>query len=91
MPITKEEIVEAINEGRVTCNIHGNAKISPQQAREFLLANFDRSFDPKYKVDLSFEDKYAHMLGIKENASIPQKIVSHQSSPSHIGKQNQRG
>lgn len=90
MPMTKEEIIEAINEGRVTCNISGNAKISPQQARELLLANLDRFFDPKYKVDLSFEDKYAHMLGIKEKTSIPQKKASHKSSCSIVRQQNQR-
>lgn len=64
MAITKETVIKALNEGRVTCNFKGGAlAINPEKAREFLLNNLDRSFDPMYAVDLSFEKKYAAKLG----------------------------
>ena len=88
IPLTKEEVIEAVNEGRVTCNTSGTAKISCQKAREFLFANLDRVFDPKYKVDLSFEDKYAHLL--HDEVATPQKISSHKSHSLRLGKQHQR-
>ena len=87
MALTKEEIIEALNEGRITCNVSGTAPISPQKAREFLLANLDRLFDPRYKVDLSFEEKHAHILyGERSN---PQKIASHKSHSLRPVRQNQ--
>lgn len=64
MAITKEYVLTALNEGRVTCNFKGGASsIDPEKAREFLLNNLDRSFNPAYAVDLSFEQKYADKLG----------------------------
>ena len=63
MAITKEYVLKALNEGRVTCNFKGGASsIDPQKAREFLLKNLDRTFDSRYEVDLSFEQKYAKQL-----------------------------
>ena len=63
MAMTKEDVIEALNEGRVTCNFKGGSEaINPQKAREFFLKNLDRSFNPTYDVDLSFEQKYANLL-----------------------------
>lgn len=61
MAMTKEEVIAALNEGRVTCNFKGRLArmITPQKAREFFLDNIDRSFDPGYDVDLSVEREYA--------------------------------
>ena len=63
MTITKEEILEALKEGRVSCNLKGaDSSFGPREAGDFLVKNLDRVFDPNYHVDLSFEDKYAEML-----------------------------
>ena len=63
MDITKDEILEALQEGRITCNLKGDiASFTPQDARDLLLSNIDRFFDPKYDIDLSFEDKHADLL-----------------------------
>ena len=64
MVITKDEILEALKEGRITCNLKGDVdSFTPQDARDLLLSNIDRFFDPKYNIDLSFEDKYSNLLG----------------------------
>ena len=64
MDITKDEILEALKEGRITCNLKGDVdSFTPQDARDLLLSNIDRFFDPKYNIDLSFEDKYYNLLG----------------------------
>lgn len=64
MDITKDEILEALKEGRITCNLKGDVdSFTPQDARDLLLSNIDRFFDPKYNIDLSFEDKYSNLLG----------------------------
>ena len=63
MMITKEEILEALREGRVSCNLKGaDSSFGPREAGKFLVKNLDRVFDPRYKVDLSFEKTYANML-----------------------------
>lgn len=63
MTITKEEVMEALDAGRVTCNLKGNvASFSPQKAREFLVENLDQILDPASRVDLSFERKYSDLL-----------------------------
>lgn len=63
MTITKEEVMEALNAGRVTCNLKGGvASFTSQKAREFLERNLDRAFDPAYQVDLSFEKVHADLL-----------------------------
>lgn len=90
MSITKEEVLEALNEGRITCNVVGSAKITPMEARKLLLANLDRAFDPRYAVDLSFEDKYAHLLSKGTSPANPQKVASHKISRTSQIRQNQR-
>ena len=63
MAITREEIIDALRDGRVSCNLKGDdASFGPREAGDFLIKNLDRVFDPKYRVDLSFEKKYEHML-----------------------------
>lgn len=64
MAIKREDVIEALNAGRVTCNLKGNvASFSPQNAREFLEKNIDKILSMDSRVDLSFEEKFAHMLG----------------------------
>lgn len=64
MMITKEEVMEALNAGRVTCNLKGNvSSFSPQKARDFLLDNLDQILGQDSRVDLSFEKRYEDMLG----------------------------
>ena len=88
--LTKKEVLEALEEGRVTCNISGSANITPQEARKLLLANLDRAFDPRYAVDLSFEDKYAHLLNGKEEPAKPQKVSSNRGVRPPMVHQNCR-
>ena len=63
MAITREEIIDALRDGRVSCKIKGDdTSFGPREAGDFLVKNLDRIFDPKYRADLSFEKKYEHML-----------------------------
>lgn len=63
MTITKEEVMAALDAGRVTCNLKGNvASFGPQKARDFLVKNLDQILDPESRVDLSFERKYSDLL-----------------------------
>ena len=85
MPVklTKEEILTALKEGRVSYRPIGEARVSPLEAREHLLKVADKIERGEFsEVDLSIAFD-------RRDTQKPQKITTHKSEVKTLSKQNQ--
>ena len=81
--ITKEEILTALKEGRVSYRPIGEARVSPFKAREYLLKVADKIERGEFsEVDLSIAFDRCDIQQAE-------KITTHKSSISSVSKQNQ--
>ncbi len=85
MPVklTKEEILTALKEGRVSYRPIGKARVSPFEAREHLLKVTDKIERGEFsEVDLSTAFD-------RRDTPKPQMITTHKSNAKTLSKQNQ--
>lgn len=85
MPVklTKEEILTALKEGRVSYRPIGEARVSQFEAREHLLKVADKIERGEFsEVDLSIAFD-------RRDTQKPQKITTHKSGVKALSKQNQ--
>lgn len=85
MPVklTKEEILTALKEGRVSYRPIGEARMSPFKAREYVLKVVDKIERGEFsEVDLSIAFD-------RRDTPKPQMITTHKSNVKTLSKQNQ--
>ena len=79
--LTKEEILTALKEGRVSYHPIGEGYLSPFEAREHLLKIADKLDElPDVDLSIAFDEK---------DTQKQQKITTHKSNVKTISNQNQ--
>lgn len=86
MPVklTKEEILTALKEGRVSYRPIGGVRVSPFKAREHLLKvadKMERGELPEVDLSIAFD---------RRDTRKPQMITTHKSEVRMVSNQNQR-